>query len=773
MQPLRRLLLKELLILFGLLASVSAGLAWLGINRILDQQIEARAQEDLNKLARDIRRDLLDIERVGRTAARWWEEGKIPAQDLPSAEHQLASLLEEFPSVANLVLISVDGWGLSMSRLPYGLSSYHLDARKPEAQKRYLRQGGQPLASTFWEDTPYRVFQRPWFEAASQARSPQWVGAYRFVNRPTHGLSYAIPLRDAQGQFRGALCADIFLDALSERTWNVRPTAHSEALVSDGEGKALILPKGNTLAAKSPAEATYLSRLSPDFLPLFDALLKRWKQLGQPNALFPIKHGGDRFTCIVHQLEGVKGVSWFLSLAVPDEDYRGGGQRVALAIFVAGLLASIGGVWRVFRIAHRVSSPLEALAGSALALGKGTIPNPVSTDIEELHTLGLALERAGHALEQEAELQLKLQHSQRLETVGTLTGGIAHDVNNQLAAIVGQLNLGREYLDADHPASLRLSKAEAAAHRCARMIRSLLGFTHQAKPELVNLDLNEVVRHTTSLVERLLGGRIRLELDLATQLPPVQGEAVSLEQVLMNLSVNARDAMPEGGLLQIRTSRVAQEVCLAVKDNGSGIPPEVLPKIFDPFFTTKAVGQGTGLGLAMVFSIVKAHEGRLEVVSESGKGSEFKVFLRAGEPQPAPESHNPAQAFSTAFLVGRRILVVEDEAQLRDLLSEAFTLRQAQVESACHGREGWERWQESPYDLVISDQRMPEMTGLELLARIRATGSTVPVILASGYGLEGLESTLAQDPHIHFLPKPFTLQQLFRLAATALEPGAD
>ncbi len=177
MQPIRRLILKELLLLFGLLAVVSTGLAWVGINRILDQQVEARSSEDLDKLARDIRRDLSEVERVGRTAARWWQEGAIGTEDIPGAEIQLASLLEEFPSVANLVLISVEGWGLSMSRMPGGLATYHLDARKVEAQKRYLRKEGRPLAHTFWEPTPYRVFQRPWFRTAQQAPGPQWVGA--------------------------------------------------------------------------------------------------------------------------------------------------------------------------------------------------------------------------------------------------------------------------------------------------------------------------------------------------------------------------------------------------------------------------------------------------------------------------------------------------------------------------------------------------------------------------------------------------------------------
>lgn len=421
-------------------------------------------------------------------------------------------------------------------------------------------------------------------------------------------------------------------------------------------------------------------------------------------------------------------------------------------------------------MAHRFSAPLERLSVAAQALGTGSSPVPIPSDILEIGTLSEALQRAGSALEKEVELQLKLQHSQRLETVGTLTGGIAHDVNNQLAAIVGQINLGRELVAPGHPIATRLDRAEEAAQRCARMIRSLLGFTHQAKPELETVSLNDIVRHTASLAERLLGGRIRLDLDLDARLPWIRGEAVSLEQVLMNLVVNARDAMPEGGALSIGTRVAASgEVCLAVRDSGVGIPKDVLPKIFDPFFTTKEVGKGTGLGLAMVFGIIKAHGGRIEAESEPGKGAEFRLFLspfEAGSP-----AIDPARAASvpTEFLTGRRILVVEDETHLRDLLMEAFTQRHALVETAPEGRQGWALWQEQPFDLVVSDQRMPEMTGLELLAHIRAAGSTMPVILASGYGLEGLEAALAQDPHLRYLAKPFTLQQLFTLARDLLQ----
>jgi signal transduction histidine kinase/CheY-like chemotaxis protein len=753
----------------GVLVLVSVILAWIGTSRILDEQIEARSRENLAHLASDIRKDLSDIERVGETTQRWWAAGTLQLNDGAATEAQLAPLLEAFPGVANLVIIGREGWGLSCSRETNGLTIYHLDARPEQAMKRYFRRDGQAVRTQRWEPTPFQVFQRPWFKTAQASSAPQWVGAYRFVNLPTHGLSYTIPLRDRQGVFQGAICVDILLTSLSERTWAVQPTLGSQVLVSDQAGKALILPRGLAPKTEPRQPSPFLRPVAPDFLPLFHTLLNKWKAAGQTQRPMHIRQGLRGYTCTVKPLEGVEGVQWYLSLAVPDAEYLGGSRRIVLFLLAAGALVSILAVWRSVRLAERFGAPLEALARAANALGEGAAPAPIPTQIAEFAALGEAIHKAGQSLEMEAELQLKLQHSQRLETVGTLAGGIAHDVNNQLAAIIGQLNLGREKLAAGHPAALRMEKAEEAAQRCAQMIKALLGFSHQTRPELQVFDLNELVRRTGSLVERILGGRIRLDLELAPELGPVQGDHVSLEQVLMNLAVNARDAMPEGGRLLLSTQLIGAEICLAVQDTGMGIPEEILPKIFDPFFTTKEVGKGTGLGLAMVFGIIKSHGGRIEVESRIGQGTTFRIFLSTGIQGVIAEAEVQTRDLAEVSLAGRRILVVEDEMALRELVAEAFTARQAQVDTARDGAEGWAIWKGSHYDLIISDQRMPEMTGLELLARIRATGSQVPVILASGYGLEGAEPELGLDPRLRILPKPFSFKRLFALTGELLE----
>lgn len=450
-------------------------------------------------------------------------------------------------------------------------------------------------------------------------------------------------------------------------------------------------------------------------------------------------------------------------------------HRVLFLLAALGLFLAFA-AWRIRVLARRFGDPMEALSRSARMLGEGRIPDPVPTDLEEIHALGEVLRRAGESLRNEADLRQQLERSQRLETVGTLAGGIAHDVNNQLASIVGQINLGKELLPKDHPVFRRLNRAEDAADRCALMIKSLLSFTHQVKPQLRSVDLNTLIANTATLLDRVLGGLVRIELELTPDLPPIQGEPVQLEQILLNLAVNARDAMPQGGRLILRTEPGdTGQACLTIRDTGTGIAAEVLPRIFEPYFTTKDLGKGTGLGLAMVLSLVEGHGGRIEVNSQVGRGTEFRIHLNLHTALPA-EGANPVPAEpepQPLTYAGKRVLVAEDDPNLRDLLADAFTQARAQVETAPDGLIAWQLFQQSRYDLVVSDQRMPECTGLELLGRIRKINTLVPVILVSGYGLEGMEAELKKDPRLRYFPKPFGIRQIFASGWELLQPSAS
>ncbi|WLT30472.1 ATP-binding protein [Geothrix sp. PMB-07] len=769
MVPLRRLLQRELLVLIALLAGLSTLLAWVGMGRSMDQQIQARSRESLARLSSDLKGDLALVERVGGTVDRWWREGRISFKDLPGAEAQIAPMLEEFPLVANLVFVSADGWGVSMSRLSDGLATYHLDARQPQGLKRYLRKAGQRLPFAVWERTPYKVYQRPWWKLATESTSAQWVGAYRFANLPTHGLSYMVPLRGASGELQGAICVDIFLETLSQRAWEAQPTPHAQVLVSDDRGVALILPRTLPKQAISVEGLPFLRPLGPDFLPLFHRLQKDWLRARDKRQPFRLGFGGEGYTCIAEPLVVAAGVDWRLSLAIPDQDVQGPARRLSLLLLLAGVIIMGLATWRVVLLSRRFSAPLEALVAVAQSMGEGETPGPVETRIQEIQALGQAIERAGAAVQQEVSLQRQLLRSQRVQVVGTLSGGIAHDVNNQLAAIVGQLDLARQALPEGDPARHRMDLAEETAHRCSAMVRSLLKFTHQTRHEFLPVDLNGLVRSTATLLGHLLGGRIQLELALEQDLEPIQGDPVGLEQVIMNLAINARDAMPGGGVLTISTGRgVEGSVCLSVTDTGLGIPAEVLPRVFEPFFSTKAAEQGHGLGLAMVSGIIRAHAGRIEVQSQPGKGTEFRVFLPEGHVHEANQPAAEVALQQPPSLQGLRILVVEDEIHLRELLMEMLTLRGAEATPAQDGVQGWERFLQGTFDLVICDQQMPRRTGLELLAQLREGNSELPVILISGHGLEGIEEGQARDARLRILAKPYGLNQLLGLIGQLL-----
>jgi signal transduction histidine kinase len=759
MRPIRKLLLRELLASLGLLIVLFGALVWFGMQGTLERQIEARTQESLLRLDRDLRSHLMEAERVGRAAAKWVEDGRAPLEQPLAVDGLLRPVLEESSTIVSMILIRADGGGCAFYRRPKGLDTYGLRSEPDQMQRTLFRSNGRLLDEPSVDRVPVRYRERPWFLAAQRSPLPQWVSVYPFLTAPDHGVSFVVPILDDRGNFKAAVCVDVLLETLSQRVWDTRPTPHSLALVCDSHTQVLVAPKD------VDPQRQFLHPLGEGNLPLFHHLVQRWKAGGHSPELIRFTFENQAYAGRVLPMGGNRGADWLVCLAAPVRDFQQGVRGLVIVLALVGLVFLALLTWRLARLSKRITSPLASLAGAAEALGKGATPTPPDSEIQEIHTLGQAFLRAGLALEKDAELHLKLQHSQRLETVGTLAGGIAHDVNNQLAAILGQLNLGRDLLEPEHPAAQRIRKAEEAAQRCAQMLRSLLGFTHQTSPELESLDLNDLVRRTGNLVARLLGGCIRLDLELAADLAPVRGDNVSLEQVLMNLAVNARDAMPQGGRLLISTQALGGEICLTVKDTGTGIPEEILPKIFDPFFTTKEVGKGTGLGLAMVFGIVQAHGGRIEVDSQTGLGTEFRIWLASCQSQrPSAAAEIPTQDLDETSLAGRRVLVVEDEAPLRELMAEAFTARRAQVDAARDGAEGWALWKDGHYDLVISDQRMPELTGLELLARIRATESKVPVILASGYGLEGAEAELAKDPHLRILPKPFSLRRLYALA---------
>jgi two-component system cell cycle sensor histidine kinase/response regulator CckA len=379
------------------------------------------------------------------------------------------------------------------------------------------------------------------------------------------------------------------------------------------------------------------------------------------------------------------------------------------------------------------------------------------------------------------KVEEQLAQSQKMNAVGQLAGGVAHDFNNVLQAIIGYSDL----LLANHrptdPSFQDIMQIKQNANRAAGLVRQLLAFSRRQtlRPEVLNL--NDQLYDLSMLLKRLLGERVALDLSHGRDLWFVKADVNQFEQVVVNLAVNARDAMPGGGKLAIRTANVstaeaarlnvsampsADYVMVEVSDTGSGMTPEVLEKIFEPFFTTKEVGKGTGLGLSTVFGIVKQSGGYIDVDSKPGEGTTFRIYLprHIPEVQEVPEEPKPEAAKKPAAdMTGQgTILLVEDEDPVRAVNARALSARGYTVLEAASGIEAMEIIQErgAPVDLVVSDVVMPEMDGPTLLGELRKLYPDLKVIFVSGYAEEAFRKNLPEGEEFNFLPKPFSLRQL-------------
>jgi signal transduction histidine kinase len=760
--PIRRLLLRDLLVLMAGLSALILGLSWWSQQQALKRQASARTESALHHLQTVLHLELKTSQSLGEVVRGWWLDGALDPSRPEEAARLLHPLLTAQRSITSLNLARQDGPSLLFLRRSDAWFMRELIQPGPQARIRWHRLSapGDRMITEAWTPMDYDPRTRPWYLAGIAASEPSWTEPYTFYTTKDPGITCTFPIRDARGLL-GVAALDFLLDDLTASVWSAQPTLRSRCLVVDPEGRAVILPNDPAFQTPASRRQAFLSPVGTDFLQAQARLLK--VPLGRT---LSFNYRGDTMIGQITGFASLPGIHWRLLMTVPEEDLLGPARFRLWSMFGMAVLSLGLAAWRILHIARRVAGPITQLGAAAEALGQGATPPPIHSRILEIRSLDRALRKASESLIDQARLQRQLEHSQRMETVGTLAGGIAHDVNNQLAAILGQLHLCRETLPDGHSALNRIHRAEEATRRCAQTTKALLSFSHQSRPELQPLDLNALVQNTAAILEPLLGGRIRLRCHLAPDLPPISGDAVQLEQVLLNLGVNARDAMPGGGTLSL-TTHLGEDgrVLLDLQDTGSGIPEAILSRLFEPFVTTKEQGKGTGLGLAMVFSILKAHGGDIHAENMPEGGARFRVRLPAAGAGAVPMTQG-AERLRTASpnLAGRRILVVEDEPLLREMLADALTLARMQVTTAPDGALAWKVWQQAGgFDLVISDQRMPGCTGLELMALIRESGSEVPFILVSGQGLEGMEGRLAADRRVRLVPKPFELPRLLPL----------
>ncbi|CAN5181131.1 hypothetical protein BH10PSE10_BH10PSE10_27990 [soil metagenome] len=384
-----------------------------------------------------------------------------------------------------------------------------------------------------------------------------------------------------------------------------------------------------------------------------------------------------------------------------------------------------------------------------------------------------------------------------MQAVGQLAGGIAHDFNNVLSAIM----MANDFLLNAHkptdPSFQDIMQIKQNANRAAALVRQLLAFSRKQTLRPQVLDIGDVLSDVNVLLKRLVGEKVKPEFVYGRDLWPVKADLSQFEQVIVNLAVNARDAMPDGGKLTIRTANVsakdaeraeykgmpaADYVLIEVSDTGTGIPPDIVDKIFEPFFSTKEVGKGTGLGISTVYGIVKQTGGFIYVESVPDRGTTFRIFLPRH--YPAVETVQEAAASEAAAIVAVKpkapdltghgtILLVEDEDGLRSLNARGLRSRGYTVIEAGNGVEALEALEreEGAVDLVVSDVVMPEVDGPTMLTEMRKRNPDLKIIFVSGYAEDAFEKSLPENQQFNFLPKPFTLSQLVAAVKETMTPA--
>lgn len=390
---------------------------------------------------------------------------------------------------------------------------------------------------------------------------------------------------------------------------------------------------------------------------------------------------------------------------------------------------------------------------------------------------------------EQKNLEMRFAHSQKMQAVGQLAGGVAHDFNNLLTAMIGFCDLLLMRHPAGDPSFADIMQVKQNANRAANLVRQLLAFSRRQTLQPKVLDITDLLAELSNLIRRLIGENIVLNMNHGRDLGAVKADQGQLEQVIINLAVNARDAMTEGGTLAISTHNVTIErpgppergmispadddhivpgdyVLVSVADTGTGIPPAIIKNIFEPFFSTKEIGSGTGLGLSTVYGIIKQTGGYLYVSTQESKGSCFYLYFRRHEQEAAAPEEIAEDARSSDLTGGETILLVEDETPVRIFAARALRNKGYEVLEADSGENALEVFaaHTGKVDVIITDVMMPGMNGPKMIKALceqhSAAMEGTKVVFISGYAEDAFGDSFGSDREFNFLPKPFTLKQL-------------
>jgi len=463
---------------------------------------------------------------------------------------------------------------------------------------------------------------------------------------------------------------------------------------------------------------------------------------------------------------------------------RKDGGTVPLEIITGNLKGRSGAVLLLRDITERKRAEEELLKANA------ELESRVMARTAELTLTNEKLQRqiAERKRAEKEKLQGELLQAQKMEAVGTLAGGVAHDFNNLLTNITGYTELSMRQAGNENPLYGNLQRILAACRRASDLVHQLLLFSRRQPMELAPMDINHAVDDMVKMLERIIGEDITVKVDLRADAPIVCGDKATIEQAIMNLAVNTRDAMPKGGCLKMTTenvtldedaaSKVSPEarpgefLCISVEDSGTGMVPQTIEHIFEPFFTTKEPGKGTGLGLSVVYGIVKEHNGWVTVSSTPDKGSTFKVYLPlcVETGVDLPESAPPVLEKEPKGL-GEHILLVEDEKEVRDFAARVLRESGYVVFTAASAKEALDIFAEKGQDirLVFSDVVLTDKPGPELVEALVAMKPDLHILLSSGYPDEKSQWAAIRRRGLRFIQKPYGVSELIRTVREAVE----
>ncbi len=637
---------------------------------------------------------------------------------------------------------------------------------------RTREDGTQDCATRNTGSLPRNVADNPQFLTLRETNAPSIGPLIRSADTQELLQPVNVPIQSESGRFIGALSAGLRMRWFDRLVTSLSVT----------EGAVVSLSTtGGILLRRVPADPTNKGA-HPDS-PISLAMRTVERDVIEAEGI-----DGVRRVWAFSRLETTDSEPVWLTVGLPaDVEYKGVNEelRNVLLLLFAWLLVVAGLAW--WATDRFVLRDVRTLLQATEKLGTGdlTVRTGNQARSREMARLSASFDEMASRLQ---ERQTREAQAQKLESIGQLAGGVAHDFNNLLTAIIGNAELARDTLPPSSPARRELDAALDAADRSTALTRQLLAFARHTElaPRVVSMDT--LLRDVSALLRRLIGEHITLNVDVSQALRPVKIDATSVEQAIVNLVVNARDAMPSGGQVVITARNilvvhgdndhahgvpVGEWVVVSVRDTGTGMHPDVLDRAFEPFFTTKPVGKGTGLGLAMVYGTVAQHNGHLWVESAPGHGTTVRLFL-----PPAAEGASldvaPDAATHTAAVVGRTVLLVEDERAVRTLVARVLGANGFEVIQAENGEEALTRCDDAlltRIDLVVTDVVMPKLSGPDMVHALRRRRADLPVLFVSGYRENHELDAVIESENTGFLPKPFTPGVLLKAVHERLDDG--